>query len=199
MRVLRIRYTDRRGRTRQSSKWYTEIPDPKGIRHRIPGFRDRAATEELGRKLERLSELRAAREQPDLALAKWVSELPRPMLARLARLGIVATSRVAAARPLVELLEEFVQSLKAGEGPEVRPEPRNTHPGSSQELRVRHLERSRAVEAGTPPRRATGSRALGPHVESRALSLQGVRPLGRRAGARDRRSSRRREAGQLPG
>ena len=48
VRVFKARYTDRDGRTRESVKWYTEIPAPDGIRHRIPGFRDSGATLELG-------------------------------------------------------------------------------------------------------------------------------------------------------
>jgi hypothetical protein len=37
---------------------------------RLPGFRDKRASEELGRKVERLANLRPAGEQPDAALTK---------------------------------------------------------------------------------------------------------------------------------
>jgi integrase len=39
--------------TRKTKKWYAEYVDPAGKRHRVPGYTDRAATEQLAARLER--------------------------------------------------------------------------------------------------------------------------------------------------
>ena len=49
--------------------------DHRGIERRVPGYSDKRASEELGRKLERLAGLRASREQPDKTLSEWLETL----------------------------------------------------------------------------------------------------------------------------
>ena len=49
----------RKVRTR-SFKWYVEYSDGEGIRRRVPGYRDKAATQQLGNELERKAERRRA-------------------------------------------------------------------------------------------------------------------------------------------
>ncbi len=55
--IFRQKYgaKDKRGQkvTRQSAKWYVEYRDSQGIRRRVPGYRDRAATVQLAAELER--------------------------------------------------------------------------------------------------------------------------------------------------
>ena len=66
-RLLKQRYTvtDGQGRkaTRKSKKWYVEFRDGQGIRRRVPGFTDKAATQQLASELER-NALRGHPEQP---------------------------------------------------------------------------------------------------------------------------------------
>jgi len=63
-RVFRQRYTQRTpdgGRaTRDSAKWYVEYHDAQGIRRRVPGYTDKAATQQLASELERNAERRRA-------------------------------------------------------------------------------------------------------------------------------------------
>jgi len=112
MRVFKQRFGPE-GRSRPSRLWYVEFKNPKGIRVRVRAFADRAASEELGRRLERVAALRASGLDPDIPTARWLGELPGQMLARLAHLGIVPPSRVAAGRPLLEHLDTFLRSLRA--------------------------------------------------------------------------------------
>ena len=115
MRVFRQRFGPA-GQSRPSRVWYVEFKDPKGIRVRVRAFDDKTASAELGRKLEQVAALRASGLEPDIVTAKWLGELPRPMLDRLAELGIIPASRVGASRPILGaggVLEEFAQSLRA--------------------------------------------------------------------------------------
>jgi hypothetical protein len=45
--------------TRQTRKWYAEYVDADGMRRRVPGYKDRAATEQLAARLERESARKA--------------------------------------------------------------------------------------------------------------------------------------------
>ena len=58
MRVTKAHYTDREGRKRQTHKWYVEFKDHQEVRQRVPAFKDKRASEEFGRKLERMAAFR---------------------------------------------------------------------------------------------------------------------------------------------
>ena len=63
--VKQQQYKDKRtGRTKKSRKHSIFFNDHKGVERSIPGFRDKAASEELGRQVERLVALRAANMPP---------------------------------------------------------------------------------------------------------------------------------------
>jgi len=52
-RVFRQQYTQQtpggERATRQSAKWYVEYRDAQGVRHRVPGYTDKSATQQLAR------------------------------------------------------------------------------------------------------------------------------------------------------
>ena len=54
MRVFKTTYKDRKGRRREASKWYVEFRDPLEYTRRLPAFESKAASEELGRNLEKM-------------------------------------------------------------------------------------------------------------------------------------------------
>src|SRR6188472_416415 len=89
MRVFKQKYTDRKGQTRESSKWYVEFVDHSEIRRRLPGFTDRKPTEELGRKVLRLVEARSIHQPAEPQLTRWVETMPATLRQRLARWGIL--------------------------------------------------------------------------------------------------------------
>jgi integrase len=115
MRTLKVKYTDHHGRRGQTPNWYCELKDPSGVMRRFPGFTDRTATEELGRKIERLVAFRVAGGAPDPTLAAWIAGLHSRLRSRLEELGILDARRHAATRPIRELLEAFRESLCARE------------------------------------------------------------------------------------
>ena len=107
MRVFKQKYTDRKGLTRESSKWYAEFVDHREIRRRLPGFTDSGATAELGRKVERLVEARSLHRPLDAELVRWLESMPTTMRARLAKWGILDSRAEHHGRPLSVHLADF--------------------------------------------------------------------------------------------
>lgn len=54
MRLFKATYRDRGGVLRRTAKWYVEFRDQREQYQRVPAFSNRAASEELGRRLEAL-------------------------------------------------------------------------------------------------------------------------------------------------
>ena len=112
MRVFRQRYT-KDGKTKSSSKWYAEVRDHRGGRHRFPGYRDKAATAELGRMIERLAAGRAVGRPPEPEEAAWLSSTPPGLRERLAKLDLVDAAHAARSKPLEEHLADYGRHLEA--------------------------------------------------------------------------------------
>ncbi len=53
-RVFKTTYTDRKGKPREAAKWYVEFRDHLDTVSRLPAFASKAASEEMGRNLEKL-------------------------------------------------------------------------------------------------------------------------------------------------
>ena len=113
MRVFKQRFCSAGGATRLTSKWYVELRDHTGTARRIPGFHDKSATEELGRRLERLADLRRVGAALDGGMSRWVEQLPRELRNRIARIGLLEAHRYTITRPIEELVEDFEVSLSA--------------------------------------------------------------------------------------
>jgi site-specific recombinase XerC len=111
MNVFRQQYTDRKGQTKLSKKWYFELKDHQDSVKRIPGFTDKGATQELGRKLEKLVAVRTMGETPTGELGKWLETIPADLRDRLAKIGLLDATTVANSKPLAGHVEDFRQSL----------------------------------------------------------------------------------------
>lgn len=114
MRVFKATYTGRRGGKRTARRLYVEFRQGERVR-RLPGFTDKGATEAMGRKVERLAELREAGEPLPLDLVRFVEVLPARMRATLARWGVLDPRTVASAQPLAEHVVAFEESLRSRE------------------------------------------------------------------------------------
>ena len=80
---------------RQSGKWYIEYRDAQGIRRRVPGYRDKMATQQYAAELER----RAEREQA--GLVDIITGTSNTTTASLFRASITSyTARIWSARAL---------------------------------------------------------------------------------------------------
>ena len=84
MRVCKQKYRDRKGKTRDSKKWYVEFKDHLERVQRIPGFADKGATQEFGRRIEKLVALRAMSQPDDPDTTAWLEIVPDEHRKRLA-------------------------------------------------------------------------------------------------------------------
>ncbi len=112
MRIFRQKYRNRDGTLKDSSKWYVEFRDHRQIAQRIPGYIDKGATRELGRKLERLTSFRAAGDVPDSELLRWLESVPQDLRDRLVKIDLLSGRSNATGKTLVEHLAEFRANLE---------------------------------------------------------------------------------------
>ena len=54
MRVFKTACKDRKGRTKEAAAWYVEFRDHLDTPRQLPAFASKAASEEMGRNLEKL-------------------------------------------------------------------------------------------------------------------------------------------------
>ena len=97
-----------------SGRYTVKFRDVQGHWQTIIGYTDVKASEEMGRKLERIAQRRAAGEAPGPELLTWVQGLPDRVRGKLARLGLLDATAVASSRPLTEHLSEYKQALLDG-------------------------------------------------------------------------------------
>ena len=112
MRVFRDTYPDRvTGKRREARSWTIEYRDQEERPRRIVAFADRKASEELGRRIQRLAEFRSNGDGPDRELARAIESWPERIRKRLAETGLLDPSRAAAALPLSDHFASFKRSL----------------------------------------------------------------------------------------
>jgi integrase len=111
VRVFKQCYTDRKGQKKQSKKWYLEFKDPSETVRRLPAFTDKGASDELGRRIEKLVAGRVMGDSPIGDLARWLETLPSTLKAKLAGYGILDARTVANSKPLLDHLDDFHASL----------------------------------------------------------------------------------------
>ncbi len=98
---------------REGAKWWIEFKDASEIRRRVAAFTDKAASEELGRKIMRLADFKRLGEKPDAGLSKFLEALPVKLRERLTAWGLLDSTRAAASKAIAEHLADFRDGLIA--------------------------------------------------------------------------------------
>ena len=106
-------YNDRQGRKKESSKYYVEIKDHLERVQRIPGFTDKKASMEFGRKLEKLVSFRIADERPTGDMGRWIESLPFSIRNRLIQKGILIGRCALSSRPIKDHIQGWKIALKS--------------------------------------------------------------------------------------
>jgi len=114
MRLYRPIYVDRSGKRRTISKWYADFFTPDRIRHRLPLFMDKRASESFGRNIEELCGLQTAGMAADPELQRWIDGLPMKLSGKLVNWGLVSNQRIAAGNLLAKHLQDWRGALLAG-------------------------------------------------------------------------------------
>ena len=92
-----------------------EFRDHHGTRRRIPGLTDKRATAELLSRIERLVDQRALRMPLGREGRRWLDSMPKGVLERLARFGVIEQAVFAAAQPLSAHIDDFETWLRERE------------------------------------------------------------------------------------
>jgi integrase len=118
MRTFKQKYKDRSGTERESRKWYVGFRWPDSQQRHVAAFSDKRATEELGRRIETLLELRAAGDTPGAELLKWLEQMPARIREYLVSVGLLDAQRLTASKSLASHLADWAESLRAKGGTE---------------------------------------------------------------------------------
>jgi len=111
MRLFKPTYKNKKnGKTKQVSKWWVELRHNETVR-RFAGERDKAATEAIGRNIEKLIGLYHAGEPPSTQLVLWLNQAPVKLREQLVRIGLLDSGWVTASKPILEHLKDFEKSL----------------------------------------------------------------------------------------
>jgi integrase len=99
----------------KSAKWYGVFVDHSGVLRRLPLLRDRVASGELARTVDRLDSLKSAGTDNVLPqdLSRALEVMPKPIRERLADWAIIAPSKAAATKPLLEHLADWKMVLES--------------------------------------------------------------------------------------
>ncbi len=97
----------------ESRTWFLDFRRD-GIRQRIAAFTDKAASEELGRKVVRLIAAVGAGMPVEPQLTRWFETMPNRIRDWLRDLGLLGRQATEMARPLRDHLDEWRESLLAG-------------------------------------------------------------------------------------
>lgn len=92
---------------------HVEFSDAAGITRRVPGFTDRAASEELGRVIDRAVAIRQSGGILAGEMMKWLETLPAAVRNNLAKWGVIDPQRAAVGRELLEHVAEWRGVLEA--------------------------------------------------------------------------------------
>jgi integrase len=111
MRTFRSTYVDRRGVTRRAVKWTVEFRDHREIARRLTLFSDKAATDEAGRKLQRLADVRRMGQPPGRELEGFLEALSDGARARLAQWGLLEPERAAVTKFLTDHMSDWKAAL----------------------------------------------------------------------------------------
>ena len=98
------------GRSKDTVRWYVRFRDHRDIVRTLPAYSDKALSESLGRKIERLKN---ANQNLTPELTRWVDDLPLRLKKALVSFGLLNRSSLESSKPLDKQLEDFEQSLLA--------------------------------------------------------------------------------------
>lgn len=111
--VFKPKYRDTSGKQKEGKRWWVGLRDHTRIERKFPAFTSKAASETLGRQIEKLVAAKINGGGPGPELSRWLREVPRDLQERLVKVGLIDGRQAAAGKPLAEHVADFVKSLEA--------------------------------------------------------------------------------------
>ena len=115
MSIRKHSYSTRDGKPTKTANYYVFFSDHAGARRRVPAYVDKTASKELERLIQALVAHRATGAVLRPELARKVDRLKPQTLEQLVKWRILDASRLAALKPIAELLNSFKESLESGD------------------------------------------------------------------------------------
>lgn len=113
--LFRPKYRDKSGKQKEGTRWWIGFRDHKRTVRKLPAFKMRDASEQLGRQVERLVAARINPTDHDPQMARWLRDLPSDIHERLVRFGLLDARQAAAAQPLAAHVDDFQKSMEAND------------------------------------------------------------------------------------
>jgi integrase/recombinase XerD len=107
MYLLKQKYRTPSGQLRPNRSWHIALNDHLKREMRVPGTVDKAASAEMGRKLERLVALRVAGMGLDEEMTRFVAGLPVKVRNRLRQKGVLFGAAASVGQSIADELREF--------------------------------------------------------------------------------------------
>lgn len=111
MRIYRETFKDK-GQSKKSAKWYIDFTDHLKLRHKIPAFEDKRASEALGRNIESLVVCRKSGLEIDDRLNQWLDGLSVDILKKFITWGLLEGARAELNKLLAEHIKDYIAILK---------------------------------------------------------------------------------------
>ena len=111
MRIYRETYNDRNKQRQTASRWYIDFRDHLGIRHKLPGFTDKRASQALLDNVLSLVSAKISGQRLTPQMEQWLEALPESLLSRLVSWGLLEGHRAEGSKPLTEHIEDYFRSL----------------------------------------------------------------------------------------
>jgi len=110
MRIYRETFKDD-GQVKKTAKWYVDFRDHNKLRHKLPAFIDKRASEAFGRNIESLVNCRLSGLEHDVKLNQWLETLPSSILKKFTSWGLIDGQRAEITKPLTEHISDYVKIL----------------------------------------------------------------------------------------
>ena len=99
----------------ETAHWHIGFEDNQQIRRELKGFTNEQATKRLADRIQQLLNCKANNLPLDTELQKFIEQIPATIRDELISFGLLDAERTAAGKTLIELADEFEQSLVAKE------------------------------------------------------------------------------------
>ena len=99
----------------ETEHWHIGFEDIRGIRRQLKAFTNEQTTKRLADRIQQLLNGKANNLPPDTELQKFIEQIPATIRDELISSGLLDAKRTAAGKTLIELADEFGQSLVAKE------------------------------------------------------------------------------------
>ncbi len=113
MNIYRQNYKTKDGTTGKTTKYYIEFADHNKLRHKIPAFADKKASEAFGRNIESLINCRVSGLETDIKLNQWLETLPSNILKKFTLWGLIDGQRAEITKPLSGHIADYIKTLEA--------------------------------------------------------------------------------------